>query len=117
MPNSSYPFQFIVPPAKVPKKSIVYAVVLFLAGSILLILGSLFFTGILANDVCTQHKVAVLFQLFLVVQASDKWLSMLILGALMFIPGSYHTYIAYYSMKGEPGLTLLLGYFRNLMLL
>ncbi len=44
--------QYIVPEPKIPKRSIIYAVVLFVAGSIMLTLGSLFFTGLLTGDVC-----------------------------------------------------------------
>eukprot|EP00050_Salpingoeca_kvevrii_P010324 m.7700 g.7700 ORF g.7700 m.7700 type:complete len:55 (-) comp2790_c0_seq1:45-209(-) len=38
-------------------------------------------------------------------QYSDRWLPMAILGGLMFIPGSYHTYLAYYAWQGAPGYT------------
>ncbi len=43
--------QYIIPEPKIPKRSIIYAVVLFVAGSIMLTLGSLFFTGLLTGDV------------------------------------------------------------------
>ncbi len=36
-------------------------------------------------------------------QSGERWLPMLILGALMFLPGSYHSYIAYKAWKQEPG--------------
>jgi len=36
-------------------------------------------------------------------EGDDRWLSMIILGSLMFIPGSYHTYIAVQTWRGVPG--------------
>uniref|UniRef100_A0A0L8GL10 Transmembrane protein 230 n=1 Tax=Octopus bimaculoides TaxID=37653 RepID=A0A0L8GL10_OCTBM len=40
---------------------------------------------------------------FVDMQYSDRTWPLLILGALMFIPGSYHVMIAYYAYKGYEG--------------
>eukprot|EP00050_Salpingoeca_kvevrii_P010326 m.7703 g.7703 ORF g.7703 m.7703 type:complete len:115 (-) comp2790_c0_seq2:45-389(-) len=72
---------------KVPVRSIVLAVVLFIVGSVFLIVGTCLFTGVIDT------------------KYSDRWLPMAILGGLMFIPGSYHTYLAYYAWQGAPGYT------------
>jgi hypothetical protein len=34
---------------------------------------------------------------------SDRTWPLLILGAIMFIPGSYHVHLAYYAWKGRSG--------------
>ena len=38
-----------------------------------------------------------------VLQYSDRTWPVLILGVLMFIPGSYHVHLAYYAWKGYDG--------------
>eukprot|EP00051_Salpingoeca_urceolata_P032805 m.17516 g.17516 ORF g.17516 m.17516 type:complete len:124 (-) comp5477_c0_seq1:91-462(-) len=77
--------QFVQPEPKVPTKSIMYAVFLFLFGSVMLTLGIFLFLGIISNP----HP--------------DRWLSLVIVGSLTFIPGSYHTWIAYKAWRGDRG--------------
>jgi len=77
--------QFERPPSKVPYKAIGLAVILFVAGSVLIILGSLLLSG---------HIDA---------KYADRTWPLLILGFIMFIPGSYHVRLAYYAWKGYDG--------------
>ncbi|KAF2359236.1 Protein of unknown function DUF872 transmembrane [Trinorchestia longiramus] len=77
--------QFKAPETKIPWKSVILAVVLLVLGSLLLIVGSLLVTGHI-------HE-----------QYSDRTWPLIILGAIMFIPGSYHSYICYYAFKGYDG--------------
>ncbi|XP_031562262.1 transmembrane protein 230-like [Actinia tenebrosa] len=77
--------QFIKPPPKVPLKAICLAAVLFSVGTILLVVGSLLFTG------------------HFNVKYADRTYPLLILGSLMFIPGFYHVRLAYYAWKGYKG--------------
>ena len=65
----------------------------------------LFYTDLL---IIAHYTVVALCNLTPHAQASDRWLPMLIIGSLMFIPGSYHTYLAYYAWKGEPGFSFAL---------
>uniref|UniRef100_A0A3Q3G9K4 Transmembrane protein 230 n=1 Tax=Labrus bergylta TaxID=56723 RepID=A0A3Q3G9K4_9LABR len=69
--------QFKKPPPKVPYKAIALATVLFLIGSLLIIIVSL------------TH--------------SDRTVPVLIIGILVFLPGIYHLRIAYYASKGYHG--------------
>ncbi|XP_062509941.1 transmembrane protein 230-like isoform X1 [Corticium candelabrum] len=77
--------QFRKPAVKVPVKAIGLAVMLFLVGSVLLILGSLLATG--------------------VVGISDHWrgYTLIVIGSLTFIPGSYHSWLAYNTYMGRRG--------------
>ncbi|XP_068745362.1 transmembrane protein 230-like [Montipora capricornis] len=77
--------QFIKPPPKIPWKAIFLAIFLFSVGTMLLIVGSLLFTG------------------YFDVKYADRTYPLLILGSLMFIPGFYHVRIAYYAWKGYRG--------------
>lgn len=77
--------QFIKPPPKVPRRAILLAIFLFSVGTVLLVVGSLLFTG------------------YIDVKYADRTYPMLILGSLMFIPGFYHVRIAYYAWKGYRG--------------
>jgi Ca2+/H+ antiporter len=77
--------QFEQPPSKIPYKAIGLAVVLFVVGSVLIILSAL----LLAGHIDTKY--------------SDRTWPLLILGLLMFIPGSYHVHLAYYAWKGTSG--------------
>eukprot|EP00092_Neocalanus_flemingeri_P041924 GFUD01045659.1.p1 GENE.GFUD01045659.1~~GFUD01045659.1.p1 ORF type:complete len:135 (-),score=33.57 GFUD01045659.1:899-1258(-) len=77
--------QFERPPAKVPWKAIIYALVLFLLGSVLLTVGCLILTGYIDQ-----------------VEHGDRFWPLVLLGGLMFIPGSYHTYFAYKAFSGDP---------------
>lgn len=77
--------QFVGPPTKIPWKAVSFAAVLLIAGTVLLILGIMVVTG------------------YIDTKYSDRMWPMIILGILMFIPGSYHTRIAYYAYKKVPG--------------
>ncbi|KAI0221186.1 transmembrane protein 230 [Lamellibrachia satsuma] len=77
--------QFKKPPPVVPYKAICLAVTLFLGGSLLIVIGSLLLTGYIDS------------------KYSDRTWPVLILGVLMFIPGSYHVHLAYYAWKGYDG--------------
>lgn len=77
--------QFLVPAQQVPWKAIFLAAMLLVAGTSLLVFGSMTMTG----HIKTSY--------------SDKVWPMVILGALMFIPGAYHVRIAYYAYKKVPG--------------
>lgn len=72
-------------PKRIPWKAIGYALLLFAAGTLLLVMGSLLVTGYF------DEKYA------------DRTWPVIILGALMFIPGAYHSYVAYYAFKGYEG--------------
>uniref|UniRef100_A0A3Q2ZMZ1 Transmembrane protein 230 n=1 Tax=Kryptolebias marmoratus TaxID=37003 RepID=A0A3Q2ZMZ1_KRYMA len=74
--------QFKRSPPKVPYKAIALATVLFLIGSLLIIIGALIFF----QDRSLYRTVPVL-----------------IIGILVFLPGFYHLRIAYYASKGYPG--------------
>lgn len=77
--------QFQRPAPKVPWKAIGLAVVLFSVGTVLIVVGSL----LLAGTIDTKY--------------SDRTWPLLILGALMFIPGAYHVRIAFYAFRGYCG--------------
>ncbi|XP_065172656.1 transmembrane protein 230-like isoform X2 [Atheta coriaria] len=77
--------QFLQPPDKVPWKAIVFAGVLMIVGTTLLVVGSLVVSG------------------HIDVKYSDRMWPIIILGVLMFIPGAYHVRIAYYAYKEVPG--------------
>ncbi|XP_014780029.1 transmembrane protein 230 isoform X2 [Octopus bimaculoides] len=78
-------FQFEKPPPKIPYKAIALATALFAVGTLLITIGALLLTGHISSEY------------------SDRTWPLLILGALMFIPGSYHVMIAYYAYKGYEG--------------
>lgn len=77
--------QFIHPPPKIPWKAVTLAALLFIAGSALLVIGSLVVSGHIDS------------------KYSDRMWPMIILGILMFIPGAYHVRIAYYAYRQVPG--------------
>lgn len=77
--------QFDKQPSKVPWKAIIYALILFVMGTALLVIGSLIVTGHLDP---AKHN--------------ERFWPLIILGLLMFIPGSYHTYFAYKALRGDP---------------
>eukprot|EP00039_Didymoeca_costata_P007484 m.100438 g.100438 ORF g.100438 m.100438 type:complete len:110 (+) comp13707_c1_seq1:121-450(+) len=83
--NDWIPQQFEKAPVKVPYKAIAYAIVLFVVGTLLLCFGSFLYTG---------YKMK---------QDQERGLPMIILGALAFIPGSYHTYMAVQAWYEVPG--------------
>ncbi|XP_070210375.1 transmembrane protein 230-like [Littorina saxatilis] len=77
--------QFEKPPIKIPYRAIGLAAVLFMAGTLLIVIGALLLTGVI------NAKYA------------DRTWPVLIIGALMFIPGAYHVRLAYYAFKGYQG--------------
>ncbi|XP_028662335.1 transmembrane protein 230a [Erpetoichthys calabaricus] len=77
--------QFKKSPPKVPYKAIALAAVLFLIGSLLIIIGALLLTG------------------YIHVSSPDRTFPVLIIGILVFLPGFYHLRIAYYASKGYRG--------------
>ncbi|KAG9354806.1 hypothetical protein AGOR_G00054180 [Albula goreensis] len=77
--------QFKKSPPKVPYKAIALATVLFLIGSLLIIIGVLLITE------------------YIEVAHSDRTVPVLIIGVLVFLPGFYHLRIAYYASKGYHG--------------
>ncbi|XP_003376860.1 conserved hypothetical protein [Trichinella spiralis] len=74
--------QFQIPPHPIPWKAIILATLLFVFGTILIIIGALLLAG------------------FCDPKYNDRTWPVLILGLLMFIPGLYHLRIAYYAFKG-----------------
>lgn len=77
--------QFKKDPPKIPYKAIALATVLFLIGSLLIIIGSLLLAG------------------YFGVTHTDRTVPVLIIGILVFLPGFYHLRIAYYASKGYRG--------------
>ncbi|XP_011056243.1 PREDICTED: transmembrane protein 230 isoform X2 [Acromyrmex echinatior] len=75
--NDFFDSQFVSPPIKIPWKAIMLAVLLFIGGTIMLIMGSLIY--------------------------SDRIWPVIILGALMFIPGAYHMRVAILAYQKVPG--------------
>ena len=77
--------QYEKPPTKVPWKAVIYALILFILGCILLTAGCLIVTGHIDP-----------------VKHNERFWPLILLGSLMFIPGSYHTYFAYKAFTGDP---------------
>ncbi|XP_044000390.1 transmembrane protein 230-like isoform X1 [Gambusia affinis] len=77
--------QFKKSPPKIPYKAIGVAVILFLIGSLLILLGALFLAGIIN------------------VENPDRTIPVIVIGLLVFLPGFYHLRIAYYAAKGYRG--------------
>ncbi|CAK8672449.1 transmembrane protein 230-like isoform X2 [Clavelina lepadiformis] len=77
--------QFEKPEPKVPIKAIGIAFVLFLVGTVLIVIGALLLSG---------HIDA---------KYSDRTWPVLILGIITFLPGFYHLRIAYYAWRGYVG--------------
>ncbi|XP_040564157.1 transmembrane protein 230 [Lepeophtheirus salmonis] len=67
----------------IPWKSIGFATFLFLVGGLCIVSGSLIQFRTLEED--------------------DRIWPLIIIGCLMFIPGSYHVYIAFRALIGSPG--------------
>jgi len=80
------PEQFQVKCRPVPWKAIWYAIGLFVLGTAMLIAGCLIHTGHVDNE-----------------KYGDRLWPLIIFGALMFIPGSYHVYLAVNVFLGTPG--------------
>uniref|UniRef100_A0A8C9T4A0 Transmembrane protein 230 n=1 Tax=Scleropages formosus TaxID=113540 RepID=A0A8C9T4A0_SCLFO len=83
--SSSTAVRFKKSPPKVPYKAIALAAVLFLIGSVLIIIGALLLTG------------------YIEVSHPDRTIPVLIIGILVFLPGFYHLRIAYYAWRGYHG--------------
>ncbi|KAI9020759.1 hypothetical protein CLU79DRAFT_755410 [Phycomyces nitens] len=78
--------QFIAPEPQVPWQAISLAILLFLAGSALIVVGVLIKLGyITANG------------------WGERGIPFIVIGCIMFIPGVYHMYIAYYAYYRYPG--------------
>ncbi|XP_062398387.1 transmembrane protein 230-like [Sardina pilchardus] len=77
--------QFKKSPPKVPYRAIALATVLFLIGSLLIIIGGLLQAG------------------YFHVTHQDRTIPVLIIGILVFLPGFYHLRIAYYAFRGYRG--------------
>ncbi|KAF9563287.1 hypothetical protein EC968_004900 [Mortierella alpina] len=71
---------------RLPWKSIILAVVLFLIGAVGLTIGALLKVGIIVSP-----------------DWLDKGTPLLVLGALCFIPGAYHVGLAYYAYQEYEG--------------
>uniref|UniRef100_A0A8C6XIN1 Transmembrane protein 230 n=1 Tax=Naja naja TaxID=35670 RepID=A0A8C6XIN1_NAJNA len=72
-------------PPKVPYKAIALATVLFLIGTLLIIIGALLLAGYISQG------------------GTDRAVPVLIIGILVFLPGFYHLRIAYFASKGYRG--------------
>ncbi|KAG8574729.1 hypothetical protein GDO81_009301 [Engystomops pustulosus] len=77
--------QFKRSPPKIPYKAIALATVLFLIGTLLIVIGALLITGHIGNG------------------GNERAIPVLIIGILVFLPGFYHLRIAYYAYKGYRG--------------
>ena len=77
--------QFERLPVAIPWKAIAYAAALLLLGSLLLGTGCLIVAGYLDPE---THN--------------ERFWPLILLGSLLFIPGSYHTYFAYKAYSGDP---------------
>ncbi|NP_001086152.1 transmembrane protein 230 L homeolog [Xenopus laevis] len=77
--------QFKKSPPKIPYKAIALATVLFLIGTLLIVIGSLLLTGYISPG------------------GNERAIPVLIIGILVFLPGFYHLRIAYYASKGYRG--------------
>lgn len=77
--------QFAIPKQKVPWKAIILATILCVGGLVTLVTGSLIVSGHI-------HE-----------KYGDRMWPLIILGAIMFIPGAYHIRIAYLAFRKKPG--------------
>ncbi|KAL1928146.1 hypothetical protein VTP01DRAFT_3062 [Rhizomucor pusillus] len=78
--------QFIAPDPPIPWKAIGLALLLFTAGSVLITVGALIKLGYITSEVWLSRGIPFL-----------------VIGCIMFIPGAYHLYIAYYAYYKYPG--------------
>ncbi|NXU57053.1 TM230 protein, partial [Turnix velox] len=80
-----FSIQFKKSPPKIPYKAIALAIVLFMIGTFLIIIGALLLAGYISKG------------------GTDRAIPVLIIGILVFLPGFYHLRIAYYASKGYRG--------------
>ncbi|KAJ8661376.1 hypothetical protein O0I10_002642 [Lichtheimia ornata] len=80
------PGQFATPEPKVPWKAIGLAALLFTMGSVLVVVGALIKVGYITSEIWLSRGIPFL-----------------VLGSVMFIPGAYHLYLAYYAYYKYPG--------------
>jgi len=78
--------QFTKAPKKIPYKAIMYAFFLFVAGGLLMMLAGMMHSGYVEAR-----------------QGVEKSYPLFIIGSLMFVPGSYHTLLAYQAWYKVPG--------------
>ncbi|KAG0172846.1 hypothetical protein DFQ28_009810 [Apophysomyces sp. BC1034] len=78
--------QFVVPEPEIPWKAIGLASLLFTIGSVMIAIGTLIKLGYIGEE-----------------GWNDRGIPFLVLGSIMFIPGAYHLYIAYYAYYKYPG--------------
>ncbi|XP_064600874.1 transmembrane protein 230-like [Liolophura sinensis] len=92
--------QFEKPPPKIPYKAIILATVLFLGGTILIVVGALLLSGYIRLSY--KHGIPNTCFLYKYTYSDRTW-PLLILGSIMFIPGAYHVRLACYAYKGYTG--------------
>ena len=80
------PEQFKLRERPIPWKAIGYAAILFVLGTVLLLCGCLIHVGHIDNQ-----------------RYGDRLWPLIIFGSLLFIPGSYHVFIAIQTFRGVPG--------------
>ncbi|EDV22749.1 Transmembrane protein 230 [Trichoplax sp. H2] len=81
--------QFRKPKPRAPIKAIVLACTLFLAGSIMILMAALIFTGGAGIKEPDERR--------------STYTVLFVIGSLLFIPGFYHVRIAYYAYRGYSG--------------
>ncbi|KAM4748167.1 transmembrane protein 230 [Rhinophrynus dorsalis] len=77
--------QFKRSPPRIPYKAIALATVLFMIGTLLIVIGALLLAGYISKG------------------GNERAIPVLIIGILVFLPGFYHLRIAYYASKGYRG--------------
>jgi hypothetical protein len=94
----------------VPVKAVVLAVILFLIGSLMLILGSLLLTGYLPTDykyvvqMWIESIIGPRYSLWVgMMLHRDRGIPLIVLGSITFLPGFYYVRLAYYAWRGYRG--------------